>query len=151
MKKLFKTVNNGKYPNQATGRSAGYDLHAISWEEVGDVLIYDTGVRLNELPDGYHIKLYPRYTIFETDLRLANGVTVIDADYQDTIKVVFDFRKDKSFGDLKKYVAGDIVARLVVEPHYTEQAEDEPQIKRDLSNVGKGKKRVYKKRSKGGK
>ena len=139
--KFFKTTKKGTYPERATDGSAGFDIVATSWEEMGDVLIYDTGVKINKLPPNTHVKLYPRSSIFKTDLRLANSVGVIDADYPDTIKVLFDYRKDKSFGDLNRYNVGDRIAQLVIEPHFVEEEEI---IRPDL--VGKPKKKTKKRK-----
>lgn len=79
-------------PVRATVGSAGYDVVGISreWNEAKTQITYRTGVALGEVPAGYFVALFPRSSIVNSDLRLANSVGVIDADYGDEIVVVFD-------------------------------------------------------------
>lgn len=120
--RFFKCKHpNAVYPQRATIRSAGYDVTAVdNGEEWGNCLVYDTGIGVGELPASHYIELVPRSSIFKTDLRLANSIGVIDADYPDTIKVIFDFRTDVAFGDLKKYQKGDRIAQLLVKKYESE-------------------------------
>lgn len=126
MKKFFSLEHkDAVYPARATKGSAGYDITAVdsgTYDESKDVIIYDTGVTLKDIPDNCYVALYPRSSIFKTHLRLANSVGVIDSDYKDTIKVIFDVRKSDmmSAGDITKYVKGDRIAQLVVHKYEKE-------------------------------
>lgn len=123
---FFKTAHvDAVYPVRATSGSAGYDVTAVDdgkYDVSKDVIIYDTGIVLDELPKGSYVALYPRSSIFKTHLRLANSVGVIDSDYSDTIKVIFDVRKaeNMSSGDITKYKKGDRIAQLVVHKYERE-------------------------------
>lgn len=118
--KFFETVHpDAVYPVRATKGSAGYDVVAVdngAYDDSRGVFIFDTGIKLGELPLGTFVALYPRSSIFKTHLRLANSVGIIDRDYPDTIKVIFDVSKPgmMSLSDIRKYVKGDRIAQLVV-------------------------------------
>ena len=124
---LFKTSpNNGlaKPPERATKYSVGYDLVATdNGMEIGNCLIYDTGIYLNKIPDNMFAMLAPRSSIFKTDLRLANSVGIIDPDYRDSIKVIFDMNPTVSIGDLKRYRTGDKIAQIIIMAYYIEPLE----------------------------
>lgn len=131
--KFFKLAHkDAQEPRRATKGSIAYDVYAVDdGEEVGRCLMYDTGIKLGKLPKGCGVKLYPRSSISKTDLRLANSVGLIDADYPDTIKVCFDFFTDVSFGDLKRYKKGDRIAQLCIEKFIIEEDEIKPIMARE--------------------
>ncbi len=70
-------------PKRATAKSSGYDFATI--EEVtikpGETLLVKTGIKAYMLDDEV-LKLYIRSSLgFKRNLRLANSVGIIDADY----------------------------------------------------------------------
>lgn len=124
---FFKLLSPGAvYPTRATEKSAGFDLVATSyeWAENGSQIIYRTGIGLDSLPEGFFGLLTPRSSIYQYDLRLANSVGVIDADYTGEILVVFDAPLVASLvlsrGNARVFSPGDKVAQLVLLPYMTD-------------------------------
>lgn len=99
-------------PVKAHTTDAGYDLHCYgqavfhsehnSWE-------YSTGVSV-EIPEGYVGLIFPRSSIKNTALRLANAVGVVDSGYQGVIRFFFD-QVDTA---LPIYEVGDRIGQLVI-------------------------------------
>ena len=52
--------------------------------------------------------------ISKTDLRLANGVGVIDSGYRGEVVFRYKFKKDAYFAGMKRYVDGDRVGQLII-------------------------------------
>lgn len=120
---LFKLIAEGAVlPERATKGSVGFDLVAISrtWNDAQTQITYDTGVALEDVPEGHFAAIFPRSSIIKTDLRLANSVGVIDPDYTDSIKVVFDAPLSAAMvvspGNLNIYAVGDKIAQIVFLP-----------------------------------
>ncbi len=109
-------------PERATTKSAGYDITATSmeWNEAKTKITYGTGLKLGDIPDGYFAALFPRSSVSNTDLRLANSVGVVDADYTGEIKVIFDAPLSAAMvvspGNLKVYQPGDRIAQILFLP-----------------------------------
>lgn len=101
-------------PLQATSGAAGLDLVAVSRNvpnpTFGAYVEYDTGICV-EIPPGYVGLVFPRSSISDQDLSLANAVGVIDSDYRGSIK--FRFR---STGGMRQYKPGDRIGQLVITP-----------------------------------
>ena len=152
--KFFETTHpEATYPARATKGSAGYDVVAVDngkYEDGLGVFIYDTGVKLNEIPLGSFVALYPRSSIFKTHLRLSNSVGIIDRDYPDTIKVIFDINKPDmvSVSDIRKYVKGDRIAQLVVSRYATEGDIVSQARTGGMGSTGKKKLKIKKKEEK---
>lgn len=148
--KFFHPLNETvKYPVRATTQSVGYDLIAIKEPEIkGFCLWYDTGIKLKDLPKGSFAMLVARSSISKTDLRIANSVGIIDPDYKDTIKVVFDYREDISFGDLQMYRKGDKIAQVVIMNFHTEEEDFAPKKTRTGGFGSTDKPKLTKKKSK---
>ena len=107
------------------------DLVAISIRESGKQLICSTGLAF-EIPEGYAGFLFPRSSIVRTDVRLANAVGVIDADYRGELSIVFDLQP--SGGMTPTYTVGDRVAQLVIMPVATVEL----QLVDDLEDTERG-------------
>ena len=143
--KFFKLDHaDAVMPARATQESVGYDVVAVDngkYDDSRDVVVYDTGVKIDELPRNTFLALYPRSSVFKTHLRLSNSVGVIDPDYGDTIKVLFDIRKPDlmSVSDIIKYRKGDRIAQLVVQPYRTEGDTTKATRKGGLGSTGKKK------------
>ena len=108
----FKKLDpEAKAPYQATPGSAGFDLTAVSSENVEDSwhIRYGTGLAV-EIPAGHVGLVFPRSSVYKTKLLLSNGVGVIDSDYRGEITAVFA----KGSGD--EYKVGDRIAQLVIMP-----------------------------------
>jgi dUTP pyrophosphatase len=127
MKVKFKEVVVGaKEPRKAYKDDSGHDLYAISDGVVKNSYIeYETGIAI-EPSEGYHTNVYPRSSISDTDLVLANSVGLVDNGYRNTIKVRFKViprlthDKDGNWVVANKnpiiYHKGDKIAQLVFHP-----------------------------------
>lgn len=120
---LFEQISpDAVEPTRATTGSAGYDITATSleWNESKTKITYGTGLKLGDVPDGYFAALFPRSSIHNTDLRLANSVGVVDADYKGEIRVVFDAPLSAAMvvspGNLKIYKLGDKICQILFLP-----------------------------------
>lgn len=108
-------------PFKAHAGDAGWDLTAISSTRciAADFAFieYDTGIAF-EIPEGYVGLLFPRSSICNTGLILANSVGVIDSNYRGSVKFRF-----KHIPDTAAYNTGDRIGQLVVVPIVTELEE----------------------------
>jgi len=144
----FKLLDpNATMPVRATAGSAGYDLVGIerTWNDSKTQITYRTGVALDEVPEGYFAALFPRSSIVNTDLRLANSVGVIDADYTGEIIVVFDVPAVMSDwlspGNAKLIPLGASIAQILFLPCLTED-EVPPTTERGDGGFGSTTKRA---------
>jgi dUTP pyrophosphatase len=112
----FKKLHvDAQTPRRATPGSAGFDMVAISENIVNDpskgYVEYGTGIAL-EIPDGYVGLCFPRSSVRQTGLILANCVGVIDSDYRGEIKFSF-----KYISGTAKYKVGDRCGQIVFVKH----------------------------------
>lgn len=105
---------DAKLPTRGTEGSAGLDLYAVDWDMMEGIaaLEYSTGLAV-AIPEGYVGLLFPRSSITNVDIRLANCVGVIDSDYRGEIKMRFDRIGE---GPVEHYFAGDKIGQLVIVP-----------------------------------
>lgn len=103
-------------PTKAHPTDAGFDLTAVTRTlgPEGRYIEYGIGIAV-EVPDGFVGLLFPRSSISNTCLRLANGVGVLDASYRGEIKmrfktVIIDPPYEISYGP------GDRIGQLVIVP-----------------------------------
>jgi len=117
---LTATVSNldGIRPPAHAG-DVGFDLIAASEPRfVGNppsiqYVEYDTEVRIKP-PKGHFSLIFPRSSISNYTLALANSVGVIDEGYRGNI--IIRFRVVYQTGELKFYKKGDKIAQLVFMP-----------------------------------
>ena len=115
-------TDDATLPVRATKGSVGYDLVATSyeWNESKTKIEYTTGVALKGVPEGFFAAVFPRSSISETDLRLANSVGVIDPDFKDGIRLVFDVPLSAAMvvspGNCRIYGVNDRIAQIVFLP-----------------------------------
>ena len=112
MKVKFKKVHpDAKAPYQGTTGSAGWDLFAVSKEQIDDHHTnFDTGIAV-EIPQGHVGLLFPRSSCYKQGMLLSNCVGVLDADFRGSIGAVF-------IGTHKEqcYNVGDRICQLIVMP-----------------------------------
>lgn len=97
---VAKTLEDAVLPNKNRASDSGYDLTLINiWKQVGEVIFYDTGIRVTP-PFGYYFDLVPRSSISKTGYILANSIGVIDRTYTGSIKVPL-IKIDKSMPDIE--------------------------------------------------
>lgn len=108
IKKLYEAVET---PSYACYGDAGLDLKAMSITVTEDYIEYGTGLAI-EIPYGFAAFIFPRSSISNYSLILANSVGVVDSGYKGELKVRF-----KKIGNKDKiYELGDKVAQLVLMP-----------------------------------
>lgn len=109
-------------PSYSRDGDAGADLTAISILETDMYIEYGTGLAI-ELAPGYAGIIYPRSSLSNYDLVLANHVGVIDGNYRGEIK--FRFKRlyeygHNGFGQIVPkeqaiYKVGDRIGQLIVQ------------------------------------
>lgn len=108
----FKKLNKGAFtPTKADSGSNGFDLTAISKKETENYIEYDTGIAF-EVPVGYVGLLFPRSSVSNTQLVLANSVGVLDSSYRGSAR----FRFKKIYGTGNIYEVGDRIGQIVFIP-----------------------------------
>lgn len=106
-------------PTKANTGDAGLDLVCVesngnSQEAIeSGIITYSTGIAV-EIPEGYVGLLFPRSSIYKTDLRQCNAVGVIDSGYRGEIMVKYDLTPIHGYGNI--YDIGDKIAQLVIMP-----------------------------------
>jgi len=99
-------------PNYAKPGDMCFDIFSASEGEEKDTYIeYKTGLRF-EIPEGYDMLIFPRSSISNYDLMLANSVGVIDNKYRGEVLVRF-----KKVGQgTKIYSKGDKICQGILIP-----------------------------------
>jgi len=111
-KKLLPTAQKPKFGKPG---DAGADLVATSIEWRGDLqIVYGTGIAV-EIPEGMVGLVFPRSSVRDKNLSMANSVGVIDSGYRGEIMVTFNITAD-DLDFVSKYAVGDRIAQLVIMP-----------------------------------
>jgi len=110
-----KLVPEAQKPKFGKPGDAGADLVATSKEWRGDrQIVYGTGLAL-EIPEGMVGLVFPRSSIRDKNLSMANSVGVIDSGYRGEVMVTFNVTaNDLDF--VTKYAIGDRIAQLLIIP-----------------------------------
>ena len=112
--KIKKLHENAVIPSYGKEGDCGLDLTAISVTTVDKnnfgYVEYDTALSI-EIPEGYVGLVYPRSSLSNTGLILANHVGVIDQNYRGSIKCRF-----KAIPNTDIYTVGDRIAQLIIQP-----------------------------------
>lgn len=111
-------------PIKAHDDDAGMDVTAYTKEDKGDQIVYGTGLYF-QLPPKSVMKIYPRSSIYKTNLQLANSVGILDSNYRGELKLIFNKVNPKRsirnlFGLLStskpSYEIGDRIGQIIIEP-----------------------------------
>lgn len=114
MKINFKKLSKeATIPYKKNDDDAGFDLTAISKEDKGKYIEYDTGIAV-EIPKGHMGLIFPRSSISEKHLFLANSVGLIDPQFRGSLKLRFRFGNPTKNDDI--YQVGDRIGQLVITP-----------------------------------
>lgn len=108
--KFKKTHPNFIEPSIGSKDSAGIDLYCVDRNFKNEYVEYNLGMSI-EIPKGYGGFLFPRSSVSNYSLSLANSVGVIDPDYRGPLKVRFNYEELKP---LKYYEIGERVCQLIV-------------------------------------
>lgn len=110
--KFKKLYEDAKAPYQGTVGAAGFDLYAVSKEQIDCYHTkFGTGLAV-EIPAGYVGLVFPRSSCYKSGMLLSNCVGVIDSDYRGEITAVF-LGTDKEVC----YNVGDRICQIVI-MHY---------------------------------
>jgi dUTP pyrophosphatase len=109
--KIKKLIPEAVIPQYAKNGDACFDIVATSISFANPYYIeYGTGLAM-EVPEGFVGTLFPRSSISNTDLTLANSTGILDSGYRGEIK--FRFRtSSRSFG--KHYAVGDRIGQMML-------------------------------------
>lgn len=121
--KIKKLQEDAVIPSYATAGDAGMDLVAVNAliAENGEYVEYGTGLSI-EIPEGYVGLLFPRSSISNTSLTLANSVGVIDSGYRGEIRLRFKDSQlakvdEKWFAGYTSYELFNKVGQLIILPY----------------------------------
>ena len=65
----------------------GYDLVIIKKvKDMSGCIMYDTGISIKP-PEGYYTEIVAKSTIVKHNTMMANGISIIDPTYRDTLKI----------------------------------------------------------------
>lgn len=110
MKLKIKRINkDAKIPHYAHHDDAGMDVYALTKEVKDKFIEYGTGLSF-EVPEGYMMLVFPRGSLSNKDLIMANHVGVLDAGYRGELKMRF-----RKTGD-DVYEIGDKIGQIIVVP-----------------------------------
>lgn len=111
-------------PRRATDGSAGYDFFFpyAEWRiEPHQTVIFDTGVKAEEMPENVVLLLFPRSSLGVKGLNITNTVGVIDSDFNREIKAFLTNNGDDPIvlhkGD--RYMQGIFVNYLLTDDDST--------------------------------
>jgi len=114
--KFKKLVPEAVKPKFAKLNDAGADLVATSIKFRGDAqVVYGTGLAV-EIPEGMVGLVFPRSSVRDKKLSMANSVGVIDSGYRGEIMVTFNVIEGDDLDFTGKYSVGDRIAQLVIMP-----------------------------------
>lgn len=97
-------------PTKAHNDDAGYDLYVSRCGYERELWVCHSDIAF-EIPAGHVGLVFPRSSVSNTDMRVANCVGVIDAGYRGEVSAKFDCR-----GNGKRYFGGDRFAQLIIMP-----------------------------------
>jgi len=108
-----KLVQEAQKPKFGKPGDAGADLVAtVAWATESQI-VYGTGLAV-EIPEGMVGLVFPRSSVRNYALSMANSVGVIDSGYRGEIMVTFNIKTNHNSREL--YKIGDRIAQLVIIP-----------------------------------
>jgi len=137
MKVRFKKLSEkATTPSYAKPGDAGLDITAITYltDPKNDTINYHTGLAI-EIPEGYVGLLFPRSSVYKTELSLTNCVGVIDSGYRGEIVFKYRMPKNTFFASVKRFEEGDRVGQLIILPYPKIDLEEAT----ELSDTERGK------------
>jgi dUTP pyrophosphatase len=119
MKVRFKKLTDqATMPSYAKPGDAGLDMTAFSYvtDPNNQTINYHTGIAV-EIPEGYVGLLFPRSSVYKTDLILSNCVGVVDSGYRGEIVFKYKMPTKAYFASLRRFEVGDRVGQLIILPY----------------------------------
>lgn len=118
MKVRIKKLNdNAVMPTKAHATDAGFDLYCTSTEVNWGTrkLTCHTGLAF-EIPDGYVGLIFPRSSVSNKPLMMANSVGVIDSGYRGEVTAKFNITGMNEIY-ANNYQVGDKIAQMIIIPY----------------------------------
>lgn len=116
-------------PTYAHVGDAGMDVYAVSKNETDKFIEYGTGLSF-ELPSDHVMLLYPRSSVSNLNLTLANSVGVLDSGYRGELKLRF-----RKAGEAV-YEIGDKIGQILVLPFPLIEFEEAEELAASVRGVG---------------
>lgn len=123
--KIKTTHPNAVIPQYGRSGDGAFDLTAVSYEFKDGRHVYDIGLAF-EIPHGFVGLVFPRSSICKYDLRLTNGVGIIDSNFRGSVKAIFEndgfhiqsgIRTKINIEPKEIYRVGDRVAQMMILPY----------------------------------
>ena len=107
--KIKKLRDDAQIPTYAHHDDAGMDIYATSKEVKEKFIEYGTGLAF-EIPTDHVMFIYPRSSLSNKDLIMANHVGVLDSGYRGELKLRF-----RKIGE-DIYEVGEKIGQIIVVP-----------------------------------
>lgn len=127
--KIKKLVPEAKLPQYTQVGDAGMDVYAVSKVETENFIEYGTGLAF-EVPADHVMLVFPRSSISNTHLQMANSVGVLDSGYRGELKL--RFRKH----GISDYAVGDRVGQIIIIPFPFVEFEEAEELSPSLRGEG---------------
>jgi dUTP pyrophosphatase len=111
--KIKKVHPDAVIPSYSKIGDAGLDLTAVSVTDTVGYLEYSTGLAF-EIPEGYVGLIFPRSSISNKGLILANSVGVLDSNFRGEITFRFKYLNNKLASEV--YKVGDRIGQIIIMP-----------------------------------
>lgn len=115
--KVKKVAKDAVLPTKAHATDAGFDLYCtsreVNWEK--RQLICHIGLAF-EIPDGYVGLIFPRRSVSNKPLMMANSVSVIGSGYRGEVTAKFNITGMHEIG-ANNYQVGDKIAQMIIIPY----------------------------------
>ncbi len=114
--KIKKVAKGAVMPTKAHATDAGFDLYCTSTEVNWGTrkLTCHTGLAF-EIPDGYVGLIFPRSSVSNKPLMMANSVGVIDSGYRGEVTAKFNITGMNEIY-ANNYQVGDKIAQMIIIP-----------------------------------
>jgi dUTP pyrophosphatase len=132
-----------KMPERKTEKAAGYDFYAQATVSIppNSVAVVPTGVQTDGMPEDQFLQISLRSgTSIQRPLLMANGVGIIDADYEDTGEDIGIILFNRSMSVPVTIEAGERIAQGVFLNYNTVEDEKKPTEKRTSGKGSTGSK-----------
>lgn len=130
MKVRFKKLSTlAATPSYAKPGDAGLDLTAVTYvtDPTNGTINYHTGIAI-EVPAGYVGLLFPRSSVYKTDLILSNCVGVVDSGYRGELVFKYKMPKSSYFASLRRFEVGERVGQLLIIPYPNIEIEEATEL-----------------------
>lgn len=130
MKIKIKKLNpEAKIPVYVNPGDAGMDVYAVSKTETDKFVEYGTGLAF-EIPIDHVLFVFPRSSVSNTHLQMANSVGVLDSGYRGELKL--RFRRHGT----DDYQIGDRVGQIIILPFPFVELEEVAELAESVRGEG---------------